>query len=127
MLAVSQRGACVDWIEFFLSAVIQSAQSAVELARHLFRIRQSYHEIAHDRKWPAACLTLIDSLFEHPLLTIKRVEEMTSVTTPTASSHLKKLEQAGIVREHTGRQRNRKYLAHELLQAIHASPDREPS
>lgn len=78
-------------------------------------------------KWPAACLSLIDALFDHPLLTIKRVEELTSVTTPTASAHLKKLEGAGMVEEYTGRQRRRRYLAMELLRAIHGPSEARPA
>lgn len=126
LLAVSQRGAFADWIEFFLTALTQSAQNAVDLAGRLFHLRSAYHQTAQDKKWPAACLTLIDALFEQPLLTIKRVEQLTSVTTPTASAHIKKLEEAGMVREYTGRQRNRKYLAHELLTAIHGTPAQPP-
>ncbi len=126
MLAVSQRGAFADWIEFFLTAVTESAQSAVDLAGRLFQLRTAYHERAQSQKWPSACLVLIDALFERPLLTIKRVEELTNVSTPTASSHLKKLEDAGIVTEFTGRQRNRKYLALDLLRAIHERPGDPP-
>lgn len=124
MLAVSQRGAFVDWIEFFLTAITESAESAVALAQRLFKLRTTYHQLAQDKKWPAACIVLIDSLFAHPMLTIKRVEALTSVTTPTASAHLRKLEEAGMVEEYTGRQRNRKYLASALLRAIHDPPER---
>ncbi len=126
MLAVSQGGAFADWIEFFLTAVTESAQGAVDLAGRLFQLRTKYHELTQSQKWPAACLVLIDALFERPLLTIKRVEELTNVSTPTASSHLKKLEDAGIVKEFTGRQRNRKYLALDLLRAIHERPGAPP-
>lgn len=123
LLAVSQRGAFSQWIEFFLAAIHESAQEAVELAGRLFQLRTTYHQIARDKKWPATCLVLIDALFERPLLTIKRVEELTQVTTPTASAHLKKLEEAGIVQEYTGRPRNRKYLAQDLLRTVHDRPE----
>lgn len=121
MLAVSQRGAYTAWIEFFLRAVVASAHSSVELANRLIALRARYHQIAQEKRWPAACLVLIDALFEHPVLTIKQVEERVAVTTPTASTHLKKLEEAGIIAEFTGRQRNRKYLALELLRLTHPS------
>jgi Fic family protein len=122
MLAVSQRGAYSDWIEFFLRAVVESAQSSVELANRLIALRASYHRVAQEKRWPGACRDLIDALFEHPVLTIKRVEERVLVTTPTASSHLKKLEDSGMITEFTGRLRNRRYLALELLRLTHPSP-----
>jgi Fic family protein len=121
MLAVSQRGAYAKWIGFFLEAVVESAQSSVELAHRLIALRATYYRVAQEKRWPAACLVLIDALFEHPVLTIKRVEERISVTTPTASAHLKKLEEAGMITEFTGRQRSRKYLALELLRLTHPS------
>ncbi|MEN9581133.1 MAG: hypothetical protein RJA70_4142 [Pseudomonadota bacterium] len=121
MLAVSQRGEFTEWIAFFLTAINESVRSALDMADRLFKLRTAYHRVAQDKKWPAACLPLIDALFEYPLLTIKRVEHLVSVTTPTASAHLRKLQEAGIVREYTGRQRNRKYLAQEILHIVHGT------
>ena len=119
MLAVSQRGEFVPWIEFFLLAVRDSAKSSLEIAHRLIELRGKYHQMAQEKKWPATCLVLIDALFERPVLTIKRVEALARVTTPTASAHLKRLEEAGIVSEQTGRPRNRIYLAPELVRAVH--------
>jgi Fic family protein len=119
MLAVSQRGAYTEWIEFFLKGVVSSAHNSVELAGRLIALRAAYHQTAQDKRWPAACLALIDALFEHPVLTIRQVEQRVGVTTPTASAHLKKLEDAGMISEFTGRQRNRRYLALELLRLTH--------
>lgn len=102
MLAVSQRGAYADWIEFFLEAVVESVQASLKLAHQLLALRTGYHELAAQRKWPTALRPLIDGLFEHPVLTIKKVEQQARVSTPTASGYLKKLESAGIVAERTG-------------------------
>lgn len=119
LLGVSQRRAFVEWIEFFLSAVVDSATMSIALANRLLALRKAYHETAVAKGWPSACFRLIDELFEKPSLTIRRVEVLADVTTPTASSYLKKLEEAGIVREFTGRARNRIYVAKDLLRTIH--------
>jgi Fic family protein len=99
--------------------VVSSAHNSVELAGRLVALRVAYHQTAQDKRWPSACLALIDALFEHPVLTIRQVEQRVGVTTPTASAHLKKLEDAGMIGEFTGRQRNRRYLALELLRLTH--------
>lgn len=121
LLGVSQRGAFEDWIRFFLDAVADSANSSLSVANQLLHLRTKYQQICHDQKWPSACLQLIDHLFLSPVLTIRRVEQLTGVSTPTASSHIKKLEEANILTEFTGRARNRKYLARELILAAHES------
>ena len=41
--------------------------------------------------------TLIDGLFENPVVTVVRVKETFNVTYPTARSDLKKLESLGIL------------------------------
>ena len=93
--------------------------ASLEIAHRLIELRSNYHQMAHEKNWPAASLVLIDALFERPVLTIKRVRALAQVTTPTASAHLKRLEEAGIVSEQTGRPRNRIYLAPELVRAVH--------
>jgi len=62
---------------------------------------------------------LLDALFESPVLTIRRVEALTGVSTPTASDYIKRLEAAGTIFEATGKARNRRYLAPGILNAVH--------
>jgi len=121
-LGVSQRGAFNDWIEFFLEGVLDSANSSISLATKLLNLRAKYHQIGQDKKWPAPCFQLIDYLFENPVLSIRKVEHLTGVSTPTASSHIKKLQEAGILFEYSKRPRNRRYLAGELIRVVHTSP-----
>jgi Fic family protein len=119
MLAVSQRGAFADWIEFFLTGVQDSTLASIEVANALFVIRQEYLTKAQSKRWPGGLLKVIDALFEAPVLTIRRVETLAEVSTPTASDYLKRLEAADIVSEVTGKARNRKYMAVRLLNAVH--------
>lgn len=119
MLSVSQRGAFADWIEFFLAGVRDSTLTSIDVANALFAIRQEYLAKAQAERWPAALLKVIDALFEAPVLTIRRVETLGQVSTPTASEYIKRLEAAGIVTEFTGKARNRKYMASRLLTAVH--------
>lgn len=124
LLGVSQRGAFEEWIAFFLQAVADSAQSSLDVANSLLGFRTKYHQLYRDQKWPTACLQMIEQLFINPVLTIRRVEVLTGVSTPTASAHIKRLEEAGILFEITGRARNRRYVARELILAVHQSTPR---
>lgn len=117
--AVSQRGAFSEWIEFFLVGVRGNTLASIDVANELFSIRQEYLARAQTERWPGPLLKIVEMLFEAPVLTIRRVEVLADVSTPTASDYIKRLETAGILSEVTGKARNRKYLASRLLNAVH--------
>lgn len=119
MLAVSQRGEFAAWIEFFLIGVRENTLACIDVANKLFALRQDYMARGQAERWPAPLFKLLDALFESPVLTIRRVEALTGVSTPTASDYIKRLEAAGTIFEATGKARNRRYLAPGILNAVH--------
>lgn len=119
MLAVSQRGAFEDWVQFFLTGIRESARESIETTLALLELREKYYALLQDTRAPAALLKVIDHLFQVPVLTIARVESIEGTSTPTASAHVKRLVQLGIVREATGRQRNQRFFAMDLIRLIH--------
>ena len=77
------------------------------------------------KKWSsAAVLTLLDSLFLNPYVTVADAAERMEVSYNAAQSALRKLETLKIVKEITGQKRNRMFCAQELLRVIeNASPN----
>ena len=63
---------------------------------------------------------LVDLLFERPIVSIRQVESSLGVPYLTALRHIEKLVEAGVIREVTGRSRNRFYQADEILKVIGA-------
>ena len=63
---------------------------------------------------------MVDLLFIRPLLYVRQVEEALGVSTPTAQGYINRLEDSGILREITGRARDRIYQADEVLEVIEA-------
>ena len=65
-----------------------------------------------------ALLQLIDELFSYPAITNPAVSERMKITPRSSQLNIDKLVQKGILREATGRQRNRVYVATEIVDII---------
>ncbi len=119
LLAVSQRGELTRWIGFFLEAVEGAAQEGLDRITALLALRENYRQRIRSERASAQLLEVIDGLFQTPSLNLARVERLTGVSTPTASAYIKKLSSLGVIEEVTGRQRNRRFVARELLRVAH--------
>ena len=72
-------------------------------------------------------LRLGEFLFARPFVTATLVTAELSVTTPTAQTAIDVLVQEGVLRETTGRKRNRVYFAPAIFDAVYAEgTDAEP-
>jgi Fic family protein len=60
-------------------------------------------------------LALLDMLFSQPVVSAKLVEQLIDVSQPTASGLVNELAKAGILREMTGKKRNRLFGYREYL------------
>lgn len=115
LLKVSQSAAWSEWIEFFLNAVWHQAKDAMARCFRLLALREEYREKLQRARGSALLLKLIDRLFADPALMIGKAGQQLGVTYRSAQLHVNRLVEAGILREYTGRQRNRIYLAMEII------------
>lgn len=111
MLRVSQTGDWLSWLGFFLQGVTTQAQDAMERATRLLALWQRYRQDLQQEGVSARVLLLVDDLFARPAITVASARERLGVTDRAARQIIGKLEDAGIVAEMTGKQRNRVYLA----------------
>lgn len=125
LLAVSQRGAWVDWVTFFLRGVAVQAQDAVERANRLLDLWQTYRRQFQTGKSSGALLNLLDKLIEYPVITLPRAAKLLGVTFRAASMNVEKLVRAEVLREVTGRSRNRIFAASEFIRILE-SPEAQP-
>ena len=115
LLRVSQNGDWIGWVNFFLEGVAEQSKDAVERSRLLLDLRQQYRERAQTARASALPLQLLDELFQIPGLTISMAQGLLGVTYVSAQRSVERLVGLGILEEVTGRQRNRVYLAPEIL------------
>ncbi|MBC8448695.1 MAG: Fic family protein [Chloroflexi bacterium] len=118
LLAVSQRGAWEAWLQFFLRGVAEQSSDAMLRAGRLQTLRQQYRERFQGTRATARLLNVVDLLFVRPILGISHVAESLGVSYQSASRYVEALQAAGLLREISGRARNRMYRADEVLRAI---------
>jgi Fic family protein len=115
--AVSERGAWQDWVRFFLRGVAEQAQDAVQRATRLQDLQRAWRERLSESR-SVLVLQLAESLFNAPVLTIPRAQQLLDVTYPSAKRNIEKLVSAGIL-EQVGEERYGKaYLAPEILRIL---------
>ena len=115
--AIREKGEWEEWLAFFLDGIAQTSDQAVDLAMEIVALRD------RDRTRVAAALgrralnagRLLDELFRQPVVTAATVELLLNVSQPTASALVRNLEELGILRELTGRRRNRVFAYAEYL------------
>lgn len=112
---VSSEGVWTDWIRFFLSAISSQALDAHLRAIRLDELRTKYIAKVQKKRSSAMLPKLVDALFTRPGMTVARAREVAGVSQPTAGELIRKLVDAGILRERTGRRHYRVFVAHEIL------------
>jgi Fic family protein len=111
---VRERGDFDAWLRFFLRGVEAQANDAVARAERLLDLRERYRAATTTLRSQAA--SLVDLVFETPVLTTRLVETRLSVARPTALRLLSQLEDLGILTEiETGARGRRRWIAREVL------------
>ena len=118
LLAVSQRGAWAEWVEFFLRGVARQSRSAVARSNELLKLRDAYRARAERLMRSATALRLVDLLFRQPAVTVSQVARELELTPRAASLNIGKMEKHKMLVEATGKDRNRIYIAPEIVLAI---------
>ena len=119
LLAVSQQGEWEAWLMFFLDGVHTQADDANQRISRLQELRLNYRAQFVDDRSREKLEHMIDYLISVPITSISQAQEsleMGSFT--TIQRHIEKLESLGIVREVTGKERNRIYRADQILKVL---------
>lgn len=107
------------WLRYFLTAVRDTARSAIAQSQLILELRDEYRErLAKQHR----ALALLDELFINPYTTVARASEQLGVTAPTAQKTISLLEKAGMLSEATGGSWGRIWLARPILDAVEATP-----
>lgn len=116
LTAIRQHGHWEPWLKFFLRGVSQTARAATRTAHDIVTLREAHRSAL--LKNPKA-LTLLDSLFQQPMVSPNRIAAIVGCTHPTAVKLARELEARGWLREVTGYERNRLYRYQPYLDLFH--------
>lgn len=109
--AVRTNGDWEAWLDFFLEGVALTAQAAVATAHRLLELFAADRARIVSLGRPApTVLRLFDVLRHRPVANIKLLAEQSGVSFATAARAVHTLQQLGIVREITGRARERVFV-----------------
>jgi Fic family protein len=115
---VSQTGAWQKWIRYFLRAVANQSRDAIRRIDRLLDLGKAYHGQVQQARWSALLVQLIDELLTSPAIANAGVCRRLKITPRSAQLNIDKLVERGILREATGRQRNRIYVGTESVDII---------
>lgn len=114
---VRTHGDWSSWLRWFLRGVEVTARDAAARAARLMAMREKYRaQLAHK----ATATRLLDGLFVNPYMTTRRARLVLKCSTPTAIKAIGEIEAQSILAEVTGSQRNRIYVARQILDVLQA-------
>ena len=118
LLAVSTKGAWIGWINFFLRAMAVQSKAAVARGTELLDLWTSMRSQSQGLSLSSKLLTLIGYLFQQPAVTVRGAAGVMGVSFPAAQSNIDKLIARGVLKEATGGQKNRIYVAQRIVDVI---------
>jgi len=118
---VREQGQWDHWLSFFLQGVFEVSQQATDTARQILTLREQHRRIITEQFGRAAGNghRVLEYLYQHPVISVANVHNLIGVTYTAANNLVARLVEHGIVREFTGRKRNRWFIFHDYINLFH--------
>jgi len=124
LLGVSARGDWEAWLLLFLEAVARQSDEAAAALDRLEALRGHYEAMLRKERAAGRLMQVVDFLLGHPMATVRQIERgIEARDFKVAQRYVEKLVEHGVLREFTGRKRNRIYRADQIFEAIEGTLD----
>ena len=121
---VRTHGDWETWLEFFLDGVIDTSGHAIRTAQKLLKLFERDHEkIKHSGQLAASSLRIHRVLQERPVLSASYAAENAGISLPTVYNAIRHLQSMGIVKEVTGKKKNRIFVYAEYSRILSKTSD----
>lgn len=109
--ATRDNGDFEGWLKFFLTGVATVSLEATNTARRIVALRETHRTRITRRlgRRAASGLEVLEHLFETPIVTVNAVQRLLDTSFQSANNLMSLLEGQGIVKEITGKARNRQF------------------
>lgn len=117
LLAVSVKSDILQWLNFFLVGIIETANKAIETLNNILKLRNELDNkkiITLGKRIPNA-KALLQYLYSKPVITAGDIIKELKVTKQTANTLIQNFEKLGILKEQTGYKRNRVFVFENYL------------
>ena len=116
---VRENGDWEAWLEFFFNGVAQTAQEAVSTAQRLLDMfQQDQTRIQQEGRRAGSALRIHQVLQKRPIASLPEMARNTGLSFAAAAAGVKLLERLDIVRELTGKKRNRLFGHQQYLDVL---------
>jgi Fic family protein len=99
LLKVSTEGKWEDWVGFCLEGTIQQAHDMQKRCDELVELSREFRGAVENAKGSLRISSIIDGLFESPVVTISNISRKYDVVYNTAKSYVEKLAASGVLEE----------------------------
>ena len=119
LMRVRSDGDWEGWLSFFLQGVVEVSEQARETARRVLQLQKDDRDkVRSELPRRAQAPHLLDLLYTRPIVSVQHVQKELSCTFGTANTLIAEFERLGILKEITGRQRDRVFKHTTYLSAL---------
>ena len=114
---IREKSDMLHWLKYFLVGVERTASKAVKTLSEVMKLKQDLESIIHTHygRRTQSALILLNNLFVHPVVTIKRVQEITTLSKKAAGDLVNNFVENNILTELTGYKRNQVFSFYPYL------------
>jgi len=109
LMAVREAGDWEGWLRFFLRGIAEAAEEATGTAVAIVSMRERHRSLIQAKGISTLGSRLLDLLFQRPLVDVNLVKKSLGVTFVTAGRLVDQFRTLPLLKETTGKKRNRKY------------------
>ncbi len=125
---VRTHGAWEDWLRFFLDGVLEVAESTTDATRRIVNMIERDRQRIHGMGRGAATAHRVHDLAtRYVVVRASTTARLLDLTDPPVYQAIGRLEEAGILREATGRQRGKIYVYDEYLALLNEGTEPLPA
>jgi Fic family protein len=119
LLDVRTKGDWEGWTAFYLRCVCEAAEDGVSAAKRIFNLIEKDRRIVTGHKATTIpAVRLFDLLPEHPTVTVSSAMKLTKTSKPTSMKAIDALQKIGVLKETTGKRRDRMYAYAAYLKVL---------
>ncbi|HKN19171.1 MAG TPA: Fic family protein, partial [Dissulfurispiraceae bacterium] len=108
---VRENGDYEQWVSFFLTGVIEISDSAIDTSKRILELQSNHRNLLWKKKISSPlAVGILEKLFYVPYVSVNDVAKEFSISFQAASTLVAQFEKARILKEITGRKRDKRYI-----------------
>jgi len=116
---VRENGDYEQWVSFFLTGVIEISDSAIDTSKRILELQSNHRNLLWKKKISSPlAVGILEKLFYVPYVSVNDVAREFSISFQAASTLVAQFETAGILKEITGRKRDKRYIYSDYINIL---------